>query len=191
MRYYAAPRPKTARIGLEGTKMRRALIALFCLTAWPAAAQTTAATPELTRASNALGAMWRPVEGSITGPSIQAACAGAEQEMRALDAAIPAELDDDSAARVRGLRGLHIIPIADTPGAAYFFPPLSMTWFSPGLGGYSVISEAEGFIGIRDATGQEFAFQIGRAGTHPMLRIRRTSGEIVTLAGCQPIAPLE
>lgn len=171
--------------------MRYALIALFCFAAWPAAAQTPAATPEMTRATNALGAMWRPIEGPLTGESIQNACAGSEQEMRALDAAMPAELDDESAARVRGLRGLHIIPIAGTPGAAYFFPPLNMTWFNSGLGGFSVINEAEGFIGVRDAGDQEFAFQIGRAGTHPMLRIRRTSGEIVTLAGCQPIAPIE
>jgi hypothetical protein len=171
--------------------MKRVLIALFCLAAWPAAAQTPAATPEITRATAALGAMWRPIEGPLTGESIQSACAGSEQEMRALDAAMPAELDDESAARVRGLRGLHIIPISHTPGAAYFFPPLSMTWFHSGLGGFSVINEAEGFIGVRDATGQEFAFQIGRAGAHPMLRIRRNSGEIVTLAGCQPIAPIE
>lgn len=171
--------------------MRRALIALICLAAWPAAAQTPAATPELTRATNAIGAIWRPIEGPLTGESIATACAGAEQEMRALDAAMPAELDETSAARVRGLRGLHIIPIGHTPGAAYFFPPITMTWFNSGLGGFSVINEAEGFIGVRDAGGQELAFQIGRAGTHPMLRIRRPSGEIVTFAGCQPIAPLE
>ncbi|MBX3429157.1 MAG: hypothetical protein KF779_06225 [Hyphomonadaceae bacterium] len=171
--------------------MKRALIALFCLAAWPAAAQTPAATPEITRATNALGAMWRPIEGAITGESISAACAGAEQEMQALDAAMPAELNDESAARVRGLRGLHIIPIAHTPGAAYFFPPLSMPWFNSGLGGFSVIDEANGLIGVRDASGQDLGFQLGRAGTHPMLRIRRPTGEIVTLAGCQPIAPLE
>lgn len=171
--------------------MRRVLIALACLIAWPAAAQTPAATPEITRATNAMGAMWRPVEGALSAETIRAACAGAEQEMQALDAAMPAELNDESAARVRGLRGLHIIPVAHTPGAAYFFPPLSMSWFNSGLGGFSVINEAEGFIGVRDAQGQELAFQIGRAGTHPMLRIRRPTGEIVTLAGCQPIAPLE
>jgi len=171
--------------------MRRTLIALFCLAAWPAAAQTPAATPELTRASAAIGAMWRPVEGALSAESITAACVGAEQEMQALDAAMPAELDDESAARVRGLRGLHVVPVAGTPGAAYFFPPLNMPWFHSGLGGFSVINEAEGFIGVRDASGQELAFQVGRAGTRPMLRIRRPSGEIVTLAGCQPIAPLE
>ena len=171
--------------------MRRALIALFCLAAWPVAAQTPAATPELTRASQAIGAIWRPIDGAVTADSLRAACAGAEQEMQALDAAMPAELNEETATRVRGLRGLHVITVAATPGAAYFFPPLSMTWFNSGLGGYSVINEAEGFIGVRDAGGQELAFQVGRAGTRPMLRIRRTGGEIVTLAGCQPIAPLE
>lgn len=171
--------------------MRSVLIALFALVALPASAQTPVATPELTRASNAIGAIWRPVDGALSADSLRAACAGAEQEMQALDAAMPAELDEESAARVRGLRGLHIIPVAHNPGAAYFFPPLSMTWFNSGLGGFSVINEAEGFIGVRDAQGQEFAFQLGRAGTHPMLRIRRQSGEIVTLAGCQPIAPIE
>ena len=171
--------------------MRRTLIALFCLAAWPVAAQTPAATPELARATNAIGAMWRPIEGPLTADSIQTACAGAEQEMRALDAAMPAELDDESAARVRGLRGLHIIPIAGTPGAAYFFPPLNMPWFHSGLGGFAVIDEASGLIGVRDSGGQDLGFQIGRAGAHPMLRIRRPSGEILTLAGCQPIAPLE
>jgi hypothetical protein len=171
--------------------MKRALITLLCLAPWPAAAQTTAATPELTRASQAIGAMWRPVEGQVTNDSIRAACTGAQQEMQALDAAMPAELTEESAARVRGLRGLHVVPIADRPGAAYFFPPLSMTWFSSGLGGYSVIDEAEGFIGVRDAGGHEHAFQIGRAGNHPMLRVRRPDGTLVNLAGCQPIAPLE
>lgn len=171
--------------------MRRALIALFCMAAWPAAAQTPAATPELTRASQALGAIWRPLEGAVTAETLRAACAGAEQEMQALDAAMPAELNEQTATHVRGLRGLHVIPVAASPGAAYFFPPLSMTWFNSGLGEYSVINEAEGFIGVQDAGGQEFAFQVGRAGTHPMLRIRRPTGEIITLAGCQPIAPLE
>jgi hypothetical protein len=171
--------------------MRRALIVLFCLAAWPASAQTAVSTPELTRATQAIGAMWRPVEGAITADAIRTACSGAEQEMQALDAAMPSELNEDSAARVRGLRGLHVIPVARTPGAAYFFPPLDMTWFNSGLGGFSVLNEAEGFIGVRDAGGQELAFQLGRAGSHPMLRIRRPSGEIVNLAGCQPIAPLE
>ncbi len=171
--------------------MRRTLIALFCLAAWPAAAQTPATTPELTRASQAIGAIWRPIEGAVSADSIRTACAGAEQEMQALDAAMPAELNEETAARVRGLRGLHVIPVATSPGAAYFFPPLGMTWFNSGLGAYSVINEAEGFIGVRDAGGEELAFQVGRAGNRPMLRIRRPSGEIVSLAGCQPIAPLE
>jgi hypothetical protein len=171
--------------------IRALLIAALALAASSAAAQTPAATPELTRATGAIGALWRPVTGTITAEAIRDACTGSEQELQALDAAMPSELTTESAARVRGLRGLHVIPIASTPGAAYFFPPLGMSWFNSGLGGFSVLNEAEGFIGVRDASGQELAFQLGRAGTHPMLRIRRPSGEIVTLAGCQPIAPLE
>lgn len=164
--------------------------AMAALAAQPALAQRPAASPELTRAANAIGAIWRPVEGALTAQAIQTACAGAEQEMRAVDAAMPADLDAESAARVRGLRGLHVVPLADAPGAAYFFPPLNMTWFTPGLGGYTVISEAEGFIGVRDAAGLELAFQVGRAGNHPVLRIRRPEGGVVTFAGCAPIAPL-
>jgi hypothetical protein len=171
--------------------MRWFIVALFCFAACPAAAQTPAATPELTRASQAIGALWRPVQGQLSAESLRTACTGAEQEMRALDAAMPDRLDEASAARMRGLRGLHVVTIANVPGAAYFFPPLGMDWFTSGLGGYSVISEAEGFIGVRDAGDHEFAFQVGRAGNHPVLRIRKPDGDMLTLAGCQPIAPLE
>jgi hypothetical protein len=181
------------RPDLKGTRtvMRSALIALTCLAALPAAAQTPAPTTEIGRATVALGAMWRPLDGPITSESIRAACAGSEQEMQALDAAMPSELNEESAARVRGLRGLHIIPIARTPGAAYFFPPLNMPWFNSGLGDFGVINEAAGSIGVHDSSGQELAFEVGRAGTHPMLRIRRPTGEVIIFAGCQPIAPLE
>ncbi|MGD9965125.1 MAG: hypothetical protein AB7T59_01245 [Hyphomonadaceae bacterium] len=168
------------------------LAALLCLLVWaPAAAQTPAATPELTRATQAIGALWRPLQGPISAESLRDACTGASEELQALDAAMPAELSAESAARVRGLRGLHVVPIAGRPGAAYFFPPLGMTWFTPGLGGFSVINEAEGYIGIRDAAGQELAFQIGRAGGRPMLRIRKPDDDILNLVGCAPIAPLE
>lgn len=187
---YTAPR----RPDLEGngTAMRSALIALVCLTTLPAAAQTTAPpTTEIGRATIALGAMWRPLDGPITNESVRAACAGSEQEMQALDAAMPSELTAESAARVRGLRGLHIIPIARTPGAAYFFPPLNMPWFASGLGDYGVVNEAAGALGAHDSSGQEFALELGRAGPHPMLRIRRPTGEVATFAACQPIAALE
>jgi hypothetical protein len=171
--------------------IRSFAFAIACLAALPASAQTATATPEIARASRALGAIWRPLDGPVTGEAITTACAGAEQEMQALDAAMPAELSADSAARVRGLRGLHIVLIEDAPGAAYFFPPLGMDWFTSGLGAFSVIDEGEGFIGVRDAAGLELAFQLGRAGRHPMLRIRKPDGALLTLAGCQPIAPIE
>ena len=172
--------------------MRALVLAiLVCFAAPSALAQTQAATAELTRAANALGAIWRPIARPFTGEGVRAACAGAAEEMSALDAAMPNELTAESAARVRGLRGFHIIPLARTPGAAYYFPPLGMNWFSSGLGSFSVISEADGFIGLRDATGLDVAVQVGRAGAHPILMLRPPSGEPVAFVGCQPIAPLD
>lgn len=172
--------------------MRRALIALVCLIALPAAAQTSAPTPDLTRAMNALAAMWRPIDGPFTVESVRAACSGAEQEMQALDAAMPAELNAESAARVRGLRGLHIVPIASRPGAAYFFPPLGLTWFTPGLGEYALRDESQGYFDVRDASGQVLAVQRVRAGNLPVLRIHVPgTDQLATFVGCQPIAPLE
>ncbi|MEZ5995916.1 MAG: hypothetical protein R3C25_09175 [Hyphomonadaceae bacterium] len=171
--------------------MRQLLLPLALLFTLPAAAQTPAPTPEILRAEIALGALWRPVEAPLTAQSIRQACTGAEEEIAALDAAVPLELDVESAARVRGLRGLHIIPLGGAPGAAYFFPPLGMDWFTSGLGSFSVISESDGFIGVRDANGREIALQLGRAGAHAMMRLRAPDGQILSLASCQPIAPIE
>jgi hypothetical protein len=171
--------------------MIRTLAAALLLLAAPAAAQTPAATPELTRATHAIAALWRPHEGEFSADSVRAACAGASEELRALDAAMPSELNADSAARVRGLRGLHVIPIAERPGTAYFFPPLGMTWFTPGLGVFAVRDEQQGFIDVRDAGGQALAVQRVRAGNLPVLRIRVPGTDrLVTFVGCQPIAPL-
>lgn len=172
--------------------MRALFLALLLASAAPvAAAQQQASTPELTRAATALGAVWRPIERPFTGEGVRAACAGAAEEMQALDAAMPSELTAESAARVRGLRGLHIIPLSRAPGGAYYFPPLGLNWFSSGLGSFTVISEAEGFIGLRDAAGHEIAVQIGRAGGHPILMLRPPQGEPLAFVGCQAIAPLD
>jgi hypothetical protein len=172
--------------------MRAFFLALVsCLAAPAVLAQQQASTPELSRAANALGAVWRPIERPFTGDGVRAACAGAAEEIEALDAAMPSELTAESVARVRGLRGLHIIPLSQTPGAAYYFPPLGLTWFSSGLGSFSVISEAEGFIGLIDAAGHDIAVQIGRAGNHPILMLRPPQGEPAAFVGCQPIAPLD
>lgn len=162
--------------------MRFLIFALACLFAAPAAAQTNA---EVERASTALSAIWRPVTGALSNASIQTACAGAVQEMAAIEAALPPVLTPDSLARVRALRGFLIVPSGDDPAWAYFFPPPDLAWFRSGIGAIALLDEAQGLLGVRDASGQDVALQIGRAGNHPVLRVRPPQGgAALTFVGC-------
>ena len=161
--------------------MLRPLLALaILLLPLPASAQTQA--PDVARATRALSAMWRPMGGATT---VEAACAGALQEIEAVEAALPPVLTQTSLARVRALRGLLIVPTED-PQVAYFFPDRSMAWFTSGMGAIAVINEAEGFVGVRDAGGRDIALQLGRGGEHPLLRIRNPDGQVLNFVGCAP-----
>ena len=51
----------------------------------------------------------------------------------------------------------------------------------------AVLDEAQGLIGIRDAGGRDIAFQLGRAGERPVLRIRPPEGTLLTFVGCAPV----
>jgi hypothetical protein len=159
--------------------MLRPLLALACLLLpLPAAAQTQ--TPDVAQATRALSAMWRPMAGA---QSVEAACAGALQEIDAVEAALPPVLTQQSLARVRALRGLMIVP-TDDPQVAYFFPDRSMDWFTSGMGAIAVLDEAQGIIGVRDAAGRDIALQLGRGGEHPLLRIRNPEGQVLNFVGC-------
>jgi hypothetical protein len=162
-------------------------IAACLLSASVVAAQESPSTPELTRASRALAAIWRPLPGEITQAAVESACAGALEEMAAVEAALPPVLTAESLARVRALRGLLIVPAGDAPGEAYFFPPPNLAWFASGIGRISVISEADGFIAVRDAEGRDIALQLGRAGRTAMLRLRPPEGEPIAFVGCAPV----
>src|SRR5262245_54263319 len=148
-----------------------ALLGLACFAAAPAAAQTDAAA-QVQRASHALAANWRPITGALTEASIRSACAGAVEEIAAVDAAMPPGLNAESMARVRSPHGLLIIPSGDNPAYAFFIPPTEMNWFTSGMGAIAVLDEAQGLIGVRDAGGHNIALQLGRAGQRPVLRIR-------------------
>lgn len=164
--------------------LRTLTLALACCFALSAAAQTT---PDVARASHALAAIWRPVTGTLTEASIRTACTGAVEEMAAVDAAMPTVLTPESTARVRAMRGLVIVPSGEDPALAFFIPPASLTWFTSGIGAIAVLDEAQGLIGIRDAGGRDIAFQLGRAGERPVLRIRPPEGTLLTFVGCAPV----
>jgi len=164
-------------------KVRTLIFALACLVAAPAAAQDTA---DVARASNALSAIWRPVSGPLTVASIETACTGAVEEMAAIEAALPPVLTPQSLARVRALRGFLILPSDDDPAWLYFFPSRDLAWFRSGIGAVAVLDEAQGLLGVRDASGQDIALQLGRAGEHAVLRVRSPDGAPITFVGCAP-----
>jgi len=161
--------------------LRPLLIMLALLAPLPAAAQSSPA-PDVARATRALSAMWRPLADAA---SVEAACAGAVEEIAAVEAALPPVVTQQSLARVRALHGLLVVP-TDDPQAAYFFPDATMPWFAAGLGAVAVIDEAQGFVGVRDAAGRDIAFQLGRGGQHPLLRIRNPEGQVLNFVGCAP-----
>ena len=165
--------------------MIHALALLLALAlAAPAAAQDEAPSAETLRAAQALSKLWRPLP-ALEASALEQACAGAEAEIEAVEAALPPVLTPDSLARVRTLRGLLIIPTEDADNP-YFFPDRTLTWFTSGLGAIAVLDETEGFIGVRDAAGQELAFQLGAAGGKPILRLRSPQGAILNFVGCAP-----
>lgn len=159
-------------------------ISLLC--AGSAAAQ--APSPELVRASRALSAIWRPIASADVGSqaAVETACAGALEEMAAVEAALPPVITPESLRPVRALRGLLVLPVEDDPATAYFFPSSAMASFASGLGAIAVLSEAEGLIGVRDAAGQDIALQLGRVGRRPVLRVRPPGADVQTFVGCAP-----
>jgi hypothetical protein len=171
--------------------MIRALIAAALVAAFavPASAQTAVATPENTRASRALAALWRPLP-TMTADAVQTACRGAAEEIAAVEAALPTTVTPESLARVRTLRGLLVIPTED-PQISYFFPDRSMAWFASGLGAVAMIEEREGFIGVRDAAGTDIAIQYGQAGGHAVIRVQQPGAGLLSFVGCAPTTAAE
>jgi len=170
--------------------MKRLLATLLILAvAAPAMAQTRIASPEESRASRALAAMWRPLP-NMTAEAVTAACRGADAEIDAVDAALPPQLTPESLARVHALRGILVIP-TDDPNISYFFPDRSLTWFASGPGAVAMISESDGFIGVRDAAGTDIPIEYGQAGGHPVIRVQQPDGPIHTFVGCAPTSPAQ
>jgi hypothetical protein len=163
-----------------------ALAVLFALAA-PAAAQDLEPDAATARATRALSFMWRPLP-ALRAEAITAACQGAEEEIEAVEAALPPVLTAQSLARVRALHGLLIIP-TDDPAAPFLFPDASLSWLASGVGGVAVANEAEGLLAIQDADARVVAVQLGTAGDMPILRFRDPSGALLNFVGCAATLP--
>jgi hypothetical protein len=165
--------------------MRRFLLSLaFGLFA---AAGAGAQTPDLARAAEALAANWRPIAPRDLGSTaaVENACAGAVEEIAAVEASLPEFLDTAGLARVRAQAGLLVVP-ADPPGSAFFFAPPSLPWLSSGLGVISVRDEAQGRLSLRDAAGASINLQLGRVGARAVLRVTPPEGGVLIFVGCAP-----
>jgi hypothetical protein len=163
-----------------------AALAVF-LSPVPAAAQDAPQDPQaLAEATFALSANWRPT-AALTAAAFEAACAGADAEIAAVEAGLPPVLTAESLARVRSLRGLLISPADGEPGEVYVFAPPSLDWLTSGLARVRVLQASEGFLALQDAAQVDVALQRGAAGSHPVLRLRGPDDAIVTLVACAPI----
>lgn len=136
-----------------------------------AAAQTS---DDAARAARLLAASWRPFALTNAGDpqaAFLAACEGAIEEMAALDAALPDDLDPQALAEVRASRGLVIVPAGDNPALAYLFAGADLPGIASGMAGVRVIDAALGRVDLIDAAGAAIPIQLGAAGQRPMLRV--------------------
>lgn len=165
-------------------------ILLAALTWALAATGASPQTPDLARATEALAANWRPIgaQDLSSNEALRSACAGAVEEIAAVEAMLPAQIDAAGLARVRALRGLVVVASGE-PGGAFFFAPQALAWLTSGMGAITVLDEAQGRLSLRDAAGAVIGLQIGRVGGRPVLRVQPPQGVLLTLVGCAPTAP--
>lgn len=167
--------------------MRALVFATLLLSAGPALAQEQPAPPQtdLERASHMLAANWRPiVAGANAEAALANSCEGALEEMAALDAALPEELNADGLNTIRAQRGLIIVPTTENPAAVYVFPNPNLASITSGLAAVRVVDAAAGRISLIDAAGATTQFQLGVSGGQPMMRILLEGADPVTYVGC-------
>ncbi|MBS0385370.1 MAG: hypothetical protein JSS00_08470 [Proteobacteria bacterium] len=174
--------------------MRLPLAAVFLSLATSAAAQTlppltgpaptTVVSPEIARASHALAAIWRPLAGPATEAGLTAACNGAVDDMRALDNAMPDQLNAAALAALHPAHGIVFVPAAEDPSDMFAFPSSDLTWFASGLGKLVAANEGTGEVSLRDAEGHAILITLGHVAGHAMLRLTVPGGDPITYVGC-------
>lgn len=147
-------------------------------------APSAAASPEIAAAAHALAAIWRPLTGPATEAGLTAACAGAVDDMRALDSAMPDELNAAALAALHPAHGIVFVPAADDPSDIFIFPSADLTWLASGLGKLNAANEGTGEVALHDAQQHSIAITLGRAASHSMMRLTVPTGSPVTYVGC-------
>jgi hypothetical protein len=152
-----------------------------------ASAQTpappTLAQSELAHVARLIGAIWRPLPENANQASLTAACAGAIEEMNAVNAQLPEDVTPEATRAVRAERGLVIVNAA-APGEAYLFPNPELAGVASGPARFVVIDSAQGRVDLTDSAGRIFRLQLGIAGGKAMMRILRGEAPPLAYVGC-------
>ena len=134
-------------------------LALACSA--PALAQDDAAPSaavQIAHASRTLAAIWRPIT-TTTQSALAAACNGASDDLAALDAALPEDLNNRTLAAVHVAHGLVFVPTTENPADTFIFADSSMAWLASGVGVITGADEDTGEITLQDAA-QHFGFTV-------------------------------
>lgn len=154
--------------------------ALFC--AAPALAQTSTAA-QIARASHTLAAIWRPIT-TTTQAALTTACAGASDDLAALDASLPQELNNRTLAAVHVAHGLVFVPTTENPANIFVFADTTMSWLASGVGVITAADEDTGEVTLEDAGGATVHLQLGHVAGQVLMRMTTPGGQNITFAGC-------
>jgi hypothetical protein len=159
-------------------------LALACSA--PALAQDDAAPSaavQIAHASRTLAAIWRPIT-TTTQSALAAACNGASDDLAALDAALPEDLNNRTLAAVHVAHGLVFVPTTENPADTFIFADSSMAWLASGVGVITGADEDTGEITLQDAAGVTVQLQLGHVAGQVLLRLTTPGGQDITFAGC-------
>jgi len=161
------------------------LAALALAGSEPARAQQddNSAPTQIARAAHTLAAIWRPIT-TTTQAALTAACAGATDDLNALEAAIPQQLSNTTLATVRVAHGLVFVPTDENPAEVFVFPDPSMAWLASGVAVIRSADEETGEVALEDANGQAVHLLLGHVAGQLLMRLATPGGQDITYAGC-------
>jgi hypothetical protein len=161
-------------------------LALTLALATPALAQDDTApnaATQIAHASRSLAAIWRPIT-TTTQSALATACSGASDDLAALDASLPQDLNNRTLAAVHVAHGLVFVPTSENPADTFVFADTSMAWLASGVGVITSADEDTGEVVLQDAAGASIHLQLGHVAGQLLMRLTTPGGQDLTFAGC-------
>lgn len=161
-------------------------LALALVSVSPALAQSDdapSAAIQIAHAAHTLAAIWRPIT-TTTQSALANACAGAPEDLAALDAALPQDLNSRTLAAVHVAHGLVFVPTSENPADTFIFADTTMSWLAGGAGIITSADEDNGEVVLQDAAGTAIHLQLGHVAGQLLMRLSTPGGQDLTFAGC-------